>query len=97
MKSMHIIIAPLISEKSMSDTAKNRYSFKVILAANKNEIRKEIERKFKVNVLKISTMTIKGKRLKSGKRRVEVDQTASKKAIVTIKEGQKITIFDQGA
>lgn len=97
MDTSRIIIAPIVSEKSMSDVSRNRYAFKVDSKANKNEIRKEIARKFKVDVLKISTITIKGRKFKSGAKRVETLRNPFKKAIVTVKEGQKISIFDQGA
>jgi large subunit ribosomal protein L23 len=97
MDTSRIIIAPIVSEKSMSDVAKNRYTFKVEVKANKDEIRKEISRKFKVDILKISTIIIKGRKYKSGARRSEVLQSPFKKAIVTVKVGQKISIFDQGA
>ena len=97
MDTSRIIIAPIVSEKSMTDVSKGRYTFSVDTHANKNEIRKEIERKFKVNILKISTITVKGRKMKSGARRLEISKSPSKKAIVTVKEGQKISIFDQGA
>jgi large subunit ribosomal protein L23 len=97
MDALKIILQPVISEKSMSDASRSRYTFKVFTHVNKNQIRKAVEEKFKVNVLKISTAIIKGRRGKSGIKRTEVSLSPFKKAIVTVKEGQKISIFDAGA
>ena len=97
MNALRIILQPVISEKSMSDATHNRYTFKVFTDTNKNQIRKAVEEKFKVNVLKISTAMVKGRKGKSGIRRTEVSLSPFKKATVTVKEGQKISIFDAGA
>ncbi len=94
---MNTIIAPVISEKSMADAAKNKFTFRVARAAGKDEIKKEIEKKFKVNVIGISTITIKGRTQKTGTRRIEVKHSPFKKAVVKLKEGQKIALFDIGA
>ena len=94
---MDYIIAPLISETSMADAAKSKFTFKVLKNADKNSIKKEIERKFKVNVIGVSTVTTKGRTQRTGTRRVEVKKSALKKAIVTLKTGQKIALFDIGA
>jgi len=97
MSSLSIILSPLISEKSMSDVAKNRYTFKVAPGANKHSIRKAIEDQFKVNVINISTITTKGRSVRGGVRRTEILKQPLKKAIVTLKAGQKIALFEQGA
>ena len=94
---MSKILGPVISEKSMSDASKGRYTFKVAKDATKKEIKKEVEEKFKVNVLKTSTISIKGRSLKAGTKRLEVVLSPFKKAIVLLKTGQKISIFDSGA
>ena len=97
MSSLNIILSPLISEKSMNDVAKNRYTFKVAVSANKHSIRKAIEDQFKVNVIKISTITTKGRSVRGGARRTEILKQPFKKAIVTLKTGEKISLFEQGA
>jgi large subunit ribosomal protein L23 len=94
---MNKIIGPVISEKSMSDASKGRYTFKVAKQATKKEIKKEVEEKFKVNVLKTATISIKGRSSKKGTKRLEITLSPFKKAIVLLKEGQKISIFDAGA
>lgn len=89
-----VIIAPVISEKSMNDAAQSKFTFKVARDTNKKAIRKEIEAKFKVNVISVATSIVKGKRRKQGIRRIEVVSSSWKKAIVKLKEGQKIDLFD---
>ena len=90
----NVIIAPVISEKSMADVAKTRFTFRVYRFADKEEIKKEVEEKFKVNVLHVSTVNVKGRTVRAGARRVEKIKQPFKKAVVTLKEGQKIAIFD---
>ncbi len=97
MDTLKILLGPVISEKSMAEASKGRYTFKVFSASNKNDIRKAVEEKFKVNVLKISTVTIKGRSSRAGTRRVEKIKQPFKKAMVTLKEGQKIALFDSGS
>lgn len=97
MQSLNVILAPLISEKSMNEASKGRYSFKVAKEANKTDIKRAVEERFKVNVLKVATIIIKGRSRKSGVRRIETLRPAFKKAAVTLKQGQTISIFDQGA
>lgn len=97
MDALKILLGPVITEKAMSEASKGRYTFKVFSAANKNDIRKAVEDKFKVNVLKISTVTIKGRSSRAGIRRVEKIKQPFKKAVVSLKEGQKIALFDSGS
>jgi large subunit ribosomal protein L23 len=97
MDALKILLGPVISEKSMSEASRGRYTFKVFSAAGKNDIRKAVEDKFKVNVLKISTVTIKGRSSRTGIRRVEKTKQPFKKAMVTLKTGQKIALFDSGS
>ena len=88
-----IIIAPLISEKSMGMIEENNtYTFKVDKRANKIEIRNAIEEIFNVDVLKVNTMNMLGK-----KRRLGYNQGKRpdwKKAIVKLAEGDRIEIFE---
>jgi large subunit ribosomal protein L23 len=93
---MSNILGPVISEKSMNEASKGRYTFKVLSQASKTELKKEIEEKFKVNVVSISTMNVKGRTSKAGKRRTEITLSTFKKAIALLKPGQKISIFDIG-
>ena len=89
-----IIIAPLISEKSMNAASFGKFTFKVFKKADKKQIKKEVENKFKVNVLSVATVTVKGKKRRVGAKRTEVALSSWKKAIVKLKAGQKIGVFD---
>jgi len=71
---------PVITEKSIQATAQNCYTFQVDKRAKKSQIKKAVEEKFKVNVVRIRTMNV-GKKKKG------------KKAIVELKDGQKIEGF----
>ncbi len=98
MNTLNIIFEPIISEKSLNDVSKSRFTFKVAKSANKYDIKKAVEDKFKVNVLNISTINMKGKE-KSIRSRTKVSKVTNggyKKAVVTLKEGQKISLFESG-
>jgi large subunit ribosomal protein L23 len=97
MNLLNVILGPIISEKSMNDAAKGKYTFKVSKESTKKDIKKAIEEQFKVNVLKVATITVKGRGSKTGVKRVETVKQPYKKAIALLKAGQKISIFDAGA
>ncbi|MCX6806801.1 MAG: 50S ribosomal protein L23 [Candidatus Berkelbacteria bacterium] len=85
---MKNIIEPVVTEKSIDLSGKDKYVFKVAKSANRNEIKKEVEKTFKVNVIDVNILNQKGKIKKRGK---IVGRTKDiKKAIVTLKKGQKI-------
>lgn len=99
-ESMHkhqAIIKPIITEKSMNLAGKGKFSFLVARAASKTDIKKAIEDIFTVNVTAVATSVIKGKTQRVGKRRVEVVNAPVKKAMITVKKGQKIDIFEVGS
>ena len=84
------IISPNITEKSTSLSEYNKIVFKVQKAASKNSIKKSIEKIFKVNVIKINTLNLKGKnKIVQGRK---VKKSGYKKAIVTLKKGQSIDL-----
>ena len=62
-----IIIAPVITEKSMANRQNNVYTFKVVKDATKTEIKKAIEDAFKVSVESVNTLNTKSKRRRIGK------------------------------
>ncbi len=90
------IISPMITEKSMDNVAKSKFTFKVNKNASKNQIKKTVEKKFKVNVIRIMISNVKGKSKRFGKRRTEVKMANWKKATVELKKGQKIDLFEAG-
>ena len=84
------IISPNVTEKSTSLSDFNKVVFKVSKKANKKAIKKSIEKIFKVNVIKINTINIKGKaKLVRNKKSFK---SGYKKAIVTLKKGQSIDL-----
>ena len=85
-----IIIAPVITEKSMAERANNVYVFKVVNTATKDEIKKAIEEAFKVEVEKVNTLNTKSKRRRVGK--YSGRTKTYKKAIVTVKDGSSIEL-----
>ena len=93
MKKFHYldtIISPNITEKSTSLSEFNKVVFKVHKGASKNSIKRSIEKIFKVNVIKINTINLKGKtKIVKNKKTFK---TGSKKAIVTLKKGQSIDL-----
>lgn len=92
--SLPIIISPVISEKSMQETAFNRYTFKVNPKANKHQIKKAVEALFKVNVVKVRTIRSKPLVKKSRKTKKTLKVKVVKKAIVELKPKQKIDLFN---
>jgi len=89
-----VIIAPLITEKSMAGTMNQQYSFEVHPKATKTQIRKAVEEIFGVTVRKVNTVHVGGKFKSFARRgaRTEGRMADWKKAIVTIAAGQKIEL-----
>ena len=84
------IVSPNITEKATFLSEQNKVVFKVHKGANKNSIKKSIEKIFKVNVIKINTVNLKGKtKLIRNKKSFK---PGYKKAIVTLKKGQTIDL-----
>ena len=84
------IISPHITEKSTNLSEQNKIIFKVPSKANKINLKKSIEKIFKVNVTKINIINKKSKIKISRGKKVKV--SGFKKAIVTIKKGQNIDL-----
>lgn len=87
-----ILIKPIITEKTMNLLADNKYTFIVDNNANKVEIKKAVEEIFKVKVDQVWTMNLHGKKRRMG--RFEGRKPDRKKAIVALKSGQKIPLFE---
>lgn len=91
-------ITPLVSEKAYANSQNGVYVFKAPLNMNKNEIKAAIEEQFEVTVTNIKTLVQSGKtvRFSRGKRRYPGTTTRkdTKKAYVTLKEGDSIKVFD---
>ena len=88
--SLDTIISPTITEKATSLSELNKVVFKVHKGASKNSIKKSIEKIFKVNVIRINTINLRGKtKLVRNKKSFK---PGYKKAIVTLKKGQSIDL-----
>ena len=77
-----IIIKPVVTEKSMDLLAQSKYTFRVAKDANKSEIAHAIEELFNVQVTKVNTVNVRGRKKRVG--RFEGKTASWKKAIVTI-------------
>lgn len=88
-----LIIKPLITEKAMRLSEKNTYVFLVNTFANKTEVKKELENLYSVDITKI-TMAAFGQKPRTFRGKVSSSRPI-KKAMVTVKEGQKIEIYNK--
>ena len=90
-----ILLAPVVSEKSYGLLDENKYTFLVAPNANKTEIKIAVEQIFKVKVVGVNTLNREGKKRRTrfgmGKR------PDTKRAIVTLVEGDRIDIFGGSA
>ena len=84
------ILSPLVTEKSTNLSEINKVVFKVNSLADKKSIKKSIEKIFKVNVIKINTIKLKGKTKMVKNKKSTIP--GYKKAIVTLKKGQSIDL-----
>lgn len=89
-----IVLAPVISERSMDEAQKRKYTFKVAKDANKTQVRNAVEEIFGVEVAKVNIMNYDGKVKRLGR---NVGTTSAyRKAIVTLTDKSKEIEFFQG-
>jgi len=89
-----LIIAPIITEKSMRESEiNNKYTFKVHPDATKIDIKRAIETIFNVRVLKVNTMTVAGKARRHSYRHREGKTAEWKKAVITLASGSTIDVI----
>jgi large subunit ribosomal protein L23 len=87
-----VILAPVVSEKSYSLIEVNKYSFKVHSKAHKTQIRQAVEELFDVKVVSVNVARVQPKPKRRGVHRGV--RPGWKKAIVELREGDKIEIFE---
>jgi len=92
MQLFEVIRRPLVTEKNTTLQGLGKYSFEVKSDANKIQIKQAVEKAFKVTVISVNVMTVRGREQRVGRRRVLANTW--KKAVVTLKPGDKITIFE---
>ncbi|MBI3752459.1 MAG: 50S ribosomal protein L23 [Deltaproteobacteria bacterium] len=96
MKEIYQILKePVITEKSTAQRAgSNTVTFWVDLKVNKNDIKEAVEKIFNVKVLDVNTMRVPGKAKRSGRLSRMSKGSTRKKAYITLKEGDKIPLFE---
>jgi large subunit ribosomal protein L23 len=96
LEATQVVLRPVISEKSMDSTSRQKYTFAVAEEANKLQIKAAVEELFKVTVLNVNVLTMKPKEKSRNRRRGrQVGYTSAwKKAIVTVKAGDSIEFFE---
>ena len=87
-----VLRRPLITEKNTMLQAQGKYVFEIAEEANKHQIKQAVEKVFKVRVTAVNVMTVPGKTKRVGRRMVLTP--SHKKAIVTLKSGDKIELFE---
>jgi len=93
MKKIHLydkILSPMVTEKSTNLSEQNKIVFKVPRKANKVNLKKNIEKIFKVNVTKINIINKQPRKKITRGKKVKV--VGYKKAIITLKKGQSIDL-----
>ena len=91
MEARDILIKPIVTEKSTALMEERKYTFCVPLSATKIQIRQAVEQIFKVKVQAVNTMRYEGKMKRLGRTQGRSDW---KKAVVTLKPGETIELFE---
>jgi large subunit ribosomal protein L23 len=96
LSAAEVVLRPVISEKSMDQTQRGRYTFRVHEDANKLQVKQAVEELFKVQVVDVNVLNTKAKEKSRGRGRARIRGWTSpwKKAIVTLAPGQKIEFFE---
>ena len=92
MHTYEVLRRPIVSEKSIILQGHSKYTFEVASRASKHQIKEAVETAFKVDVLGVNVVTVQGSMKRIGRRRVQ--SSPWKKAVVTVKSGQKIEFFE---
>ena len=93
MNKIHLfdkILSPVVTEKSTNLSEQNKIIFKVPMSANKSNLKKNIEKIFKVNVVKINIINKQNRSKMARGKKVKI--SGLKKAIITLKKGQSIDL-----
>ena len=89
-----VLLAPVVSEKSYEQISANQYTFRVHKDAHKTQIRQAVEQQFDVKVERVNIVKVQPKPKRRG--RIVGTKPGWKKAVVQLREGESIQIF-QGA
>jgi large subunit ribosomal protein L23 len=92
--SRRVLRRPLLTEKAtIAREARHEYAFEVAMDANKMQIKSAVESRFNVKVRDVRTIVVAGKRRRMGAH--EGRRSNWKKALVTLREGQTIDLYEQ--
>ena len=92
MHIMQVLVRPIVTEKSTLLQERDKYVFEILPAANKIMVREAVERAYNVSVVKVNILKSPGKTKRFGPRYVKTPDR--KKAVVTLKQGDRIQIFE---
>ena len=92
MKNILVLKKPVVTEKSTEMNQASKYVFEVDTRANKMDVKNAVQSAFNVTVLNVIIMNIKGKKKRFGPKISKLPNR--KKAIVTLSQGDSITIFE---
>lgn len=89
-----MLLKPIVTEKTIREAEKKRYTFAMPSSMTKPELKKKLEKLFKVSIIKIQTAIMPGKNYRKGRRWIYGQHADWKKTVITIKPDQKIELFD---
>ena len=92
MQLFEVLRRPLVTEKNTFLQSQGKYVFEVDRDANKEQVKQAVEKAFKVTVTAVNMMMVRGRERRVGRRMVAASPW--KKAVVTLKAGDKIQIFE---
>lgn len=87
-----VLRRPVVTEKNTDLMAQNKYVFEVAKKANKDQVKKAVEKAFKVTVVSVNMITVPSK--PKGFGRLKGHKPSWKKAVVTLRPGDSIEIFE---
>ncbi|MDD5702749.1 MAG: 50S ribosomal protein L23 [Dehalococcoidales bacterium] len=92
MQLFEVLRRPLVTEKNTILQSQGKYAFEIAREANKDQVKQAVEKAFKVTVTAVNVMTVRGRERRVGRR--VIAESSWKKAVVTLKPGDKIQIFE---
>ncbi|MFH0928555.1 MAG: 50S ribosomal protein L23 [bacterium] len=91
-EAARILVAPVVTEKSAYQANDSKYTFEVIPKANKIQVKKAIEQAYGVHVTRVNMESVRGKYVRFG--RFFGRERSWKKAIVTLKKGERLDVYE---
>lgn len=92
----NVLVRPVITERSMKDAAAGRFTFAVVKEADKGQIAQAARELFGINVVGVRTVAVPAREHRAGRMRQKAVKSAWKKAIIQLKPGEKIDLFEVG-